>query len=113
MAAVGHGLTFVEGGIIGPLILYLVQKDKDAFSAFHSLQSLYWGLAMIVLCTFAGGITIVTLGLGAILFLPIVGIYMVFEVIATIKAYHGEWYMLPIVGELALKSHPPGSSETS
>lgn len=96
MAAFGHGLTFVEGGIIGPLIIYLIQDKKSAFSAFHSLQSLYFGLAFLV-------ITLITCGLGAVLVVP----YMIFEIIATVKAYNGEWYVLPIVGKYALEKHPP------
>jgi len=96
MAALGHGLTFVEGGIVGPLIIYLIQDKKNAFSAFHSLQSLYFGLAFVVL-------TLVTCGLGAVLVIP----YVVFEIIATVKAYNGEWYVLPVVGKYALEKHPP------
>ncbi|MFT5582552.1 MAG: putative membrane protein [Cognaticolwellia sp.] len=96
MAAFGHGLTFVEGGIVGPLIIYLIQDKKNAFSAFHSLQSLYFGLAFVV-------ITLVTCGLGAVLVIP----YMIFEIIATVKAYNGEWYVLPLVGKYALEKHPP------
>jgi uncharacterized Tic20 family protein len=96
MAALGHALTFVEGGIIGPLIVYLVQKDKDPFSAFHSLQSLYFGLLFIAICIF-------TLGFGVILVVP----YLIFELIAALKAYEGEWYCLPVVGKWALAKHPP------
>ncbi len=95
-AAVAHGLTFFEGGIIGPLVLYLLKKDESDFVAFHALQSLYFGLAFFVF-------TAVTCGLGALL---AVWPYMIFEVIATMKAYHGEWYELPLVGKYARERHP-------
>lgn len=96
LAAIAHGLTFFEGGLVGPLILYLVKKDESEFIAFHALQSLYFGLAFFVL-------SVVTCGIGAIL----LGIpYLVFEVIATIKAYEGEWYELPVVGRYARERHP-------
>jgi uncharacterized membrane protein len=96
MAAVAHGLTFVEGGIIGPLILYLVKKDESEFVAFHALQSLYFGLIFL-------GVTLVTCGLGVILVVP----YIIYEVLAVIKANDGEWWELPIAGPLALRKHHP------
>lgn len=96
LAAIAHGLTFFEGGLLGPLVLYLVKKDESEFIAFHALQSLYFGLAFLIL-------SIVTCGIGAIL----LGIpYLVFEVIATMKAYEGEWYELPVVGRYARERHP-------
>ena len=96
MAALAHGLTFLDGGLLGPLVLYFVKKDESEFVAFHALQSLYFGLAFFVL-------SIVTCGLAAIiLVIP----YAVFEMIATMKAYEGEWYELPVVGSYARDKHP-------
>lgn len=97
MAAIGHALTFVEGGIIGPLILYLIKREQSEFVAFHALQSLYFGLLFLVL-------TLVSCGLLA---LPLVLPYLIFEIIAAVKANDGEWYRLPIVGDWALRRHPP------
>lgn len=99
-ALVGHALTFVEGGIIGPLIVYLVKREESEFVAFHALQSLYFGLLAAAIIAPA---TIVTCGMGAVLVLP----YLVFEIIACIEANKGEWYELPIVGPWALRSHHP------
>lgn len=99
MAALSHGMTFFEGGLLGPLILYLVKKDSSQFVAFHALQSLYFGIAFFVL-------SIATCGLGAVV---LVWPYLIFEGIATLKAYNGEWYELPIVGRYARNAHPgPG-----
>jgi len=96
MAALSHGLTFFEGGLFGPLVLYFVKKDEDDFVAFHALQSLYFALAFLVL-------TVVTCGVaGALLVIP----YLVFEGIATLKASEGEWYALPVVGKYARERHP-------
>jgi len=99
MAAIGHGATFFEGGLIAPLVLYFVKKDESEFVAFHSLQSMLFGLAFFVL-------SIVTCGVGAVvLVIP----YVIFEIIATMKAYEGEWYELPIVGRYAREKHPGGA----
>lgn len=96
IAAVAHGLTFFEGGLLGPLVIYLWKKDEDDFVAFHSLQSLYFGLAFWVLTAVSCGI------LGALLVIP----YLVFEAIATYKAFEGEYFELPIVGRYAAEKHP-------
>lgn len=98
MAAIGHGATFFEGGLLAPLVLYLVKKDESEFVAFHSLQSMLFGLLFF-------GLSIVTCGIGAVL---LVIPYAVFEIIATMKAYEGEWYELPIVGRYAREKHPGG-----
>lgn len=95
-SAVAHALSFFEGGLVGPLIIYLLKKDESEFVAFHSLQSLYFGLAFFVL-------TLVTCGFGAIL---LVWPYLGFEAYAAWKAYEGEWYELPLVGKYAREKHP-------
>lgn len=100
LGLVAHGLSFVEGGVIGPLILYLVKRDESEFVAFHALQSLYFGLLAVVII---GPITFMTCGFGAVLVVP----YLVFEAIACVEANNGNWYELPIVGPLALRSHHP------
>lgn len=100
MAALAHGLTFVEGGIVGPLIVYLVKKEESEFVAFHALQSLYFGLICVTAIVL---ISIPTCGAGLILAVP----YVIYEIIALIKANDGEWYELPIAGPLALRKHHP------
>ncbi len=93
-----HAVSFVEGGIIGPLIIYLVKKDSSPFVAFHALQSLYFGLIFLVLML----VTFITI-IGPIA----VGVaYWVFEIIACVKAYNGEWYCLPLAGNWAMRTHP-------
>ncbi|MCB9778646.1 MAG: DUF4870 domain-containing protein [Alphaproteobacteria bacterium] len=100
MAMIGHGLTFVEGGIVGPLLVYLLKRDQSEFVAFHALQSLYFGLLALLII---GPATVITCGFGAVLVVP----YFIFEVIACIEANKGEWYELPIVGAWAMRSHHP------
>ncbi len=96
LAAIGHGLSFIEGGIIGPLILYVVKRDQSEFVAFHALQSLYFGLAFLA-------VVFLTCGVGAITVVA----YIIWEVIATIEASNGRWYKLPLVGDIAYQQHNP------
>lgn len=103
MGMIAHALSFVEGGLIGPLIVYLIKKDESPFVAFHALQSFYFGLLFLI-------ITVGTCGIGAVvLLLP----YLIYEFVALMKANDGRWYKLPIVGNWAWSRHPgpPGSEE--
>lgn len=96
VAAAAHGLSFVEGGLLGPLLVYFLKRDDNEFVAFHALQSLYFGLAFLV-------VSLVTCGFGAIV---LVVPYLIFEAIAMLNAYEGEWYELPLVGRYARERHP-------
>jgi len=94
--AIAHGVSFVEGGLVGPLVVYLLKKDESEFVAFHALQSFYFGAAFLIA-------TVVTCGLAA---LVLVWPYMIFEAIAAVRAYEGQWYELPLVGRAARRRHP-------
>lgn len=101
MALVAHALTFVEGGIIGPIVVYVIFKDKSNFVAFHALQSFLFGVAFSILAL----VTLVaTCG---VLTVPVLLVYLIFEAIACVKALEGEWYRLPVVGDYAYERHPP------
>lgn len=102
LAIVAHLLSFIEGGIIGPLIIYLVKKDSSRFVAFHALQSLYFGLLFI-------GVFLITLitCIGPIICAIF---YFIYEVVACIRAGENKWYRLPLAGNWAMKSHPPPSA---
>ena len=113
IALMGHALSFVEGGVVAPLLMYLFRDQvqtalyKDGpekaspFVAFHSLQSLYFGLIFVAISI---PVVVLTCGWGLFITVPI---YLVFELIACIKAHAGLWYSLPIAGPLAARVHPP------
>ena len=48
LAMFSHFSIFL-GGIILPIILYFVQKDKSKFVAFHALQSIFFHLLYMVI----------------------------------------------------------------
>ena len=93
MGAVAYLLGFVTG-----VVLLLVEK-QNKFVRFHAMQS----------TIFSGGLFIVNLGLGLI---PILGWLVsvllsmasfVLWLVLMWKAYSGEMYKLPYVGDLAEK----------
>ena len=104
MAAVAYVLGLVSG-----LIIYLIEKDKPGkskFIMFHAMQSIILSIALI-----AFGIL-----LSIIAIIPIIGWFiaiiagLLFPLIALVlwiflmyKAYSGEEYHLPVIGEMAEK----------
>ena len=82
---------------LGPLIIYLVKKDKSPFVAFHALQALFFQLVILVL-HFVGVPTLHVFGWGAVTVLNIVVC-----VVGGLAANRGEWYEIPVIGEFARK----------
>lgn len=82
--------------IVG-IVFIIVSKDK--FVRFHAMQSIFMGLAFFVV-TFA------------VAFIPVINffswiiwpLYMVLVILMMVKAYAGEKYKLPLIGDYAEKS---------
>ena len=116
MALISHALSFIEGGVFAPLLMYVFRAqvaeylyegtglENSEFVAFHSLQSTYFGLLFLAVSV---PLALFTCGLSLFLTVPV---YLIYEVIACIKSNSGEWYKLPIVGDLAAQKHPPPGS---
>jgi len=98
-------------------IVFLVTEKENRFVKFHAVQSLLLFALIVVLgiilniLTFVLGLVlgmanmgwiagILTWLLGCLILL----IFLVLVIIGGIKAYGGQWYKLPIVGEFAWKA---------
>lgn len=75
-------------GFIAPLIVLLVQGEKSPFTRVNAVESLNFQISLLIVGI---PLTIITCGLGAVIF--VVGI--VFEIIGGIKANGGEEYRYP------------------
>ena len=90
-------LSYLIGFITG-IIFYVIEKDNK-FVRFHAMQSIITFGALFVLNAILVFIPII----GWVL-MPIVGIIsLILWIILMIKAYQGENYKLPIVGDIAEK----------
>ena len=97
----GYVVPFV-GGIIMSLIIYLVKRDESNFVAFHALQSLYYNIAVLVVCVLCIPLLFVCVGF---VLLPVIAIgSLVYAVLIAIKAYNGEWAEYWLVGKWARHS---------
>ena len=91
-------LCYLAGWITG-LIFFLLEKENK-FVRFHAMQSIITFGGLTALFMFAGFIPI----LGWMLF-PILGlVQLVLWILLMVKAYQGEKFKLPIIGDLAEKN---------
>ncbi len=86
MAALAYLLGFVSG-----IIIYLIEKDKpdkSRYVMFHAVQAIILGAVWFIIA-----------------FVPVIGQLVVFItwVIMLYKAYTGEEYHLPVIGDYAEK----------
>lgn len=96
-------LTYVAGFITG--IVFLVVEKDSKFVRFHAMQSVmtFVGLFIInIAFTIVGFIPVVGWML-AMFSLFLIPLGLILWIILMIKAYQGEWFKLPIVGDMAMK----------
>ena len=89
------GLIIPFGHVIGPLIIWLMQKDKSAFTDYHGKESVNFQISVTIafLCCLP---LILLFGLGFLLML-VVGVYwLVMTIVAALKASDGGRYQYPI-----------------
>lgn len=101
MAMLAHLLGALVG-FLGPLIIWLIKKDKSPFVDYHGKEALNFAITLLIgyLITSAVYVVIsmVTCGFGAFLPIPLV-VYvfqLVYGIIACTKANNGEYYRYPI-----------------
>lgn len=88
--------SFLGGlSLLGPLIVWLIYKDKSSYVDYHGKEALNFQILMSVIfvaCVFGG---IITCGVGFVV-LPIVWVVdVVLVIIAGIAANNGEMYRYP------------------
>ncbi|MFW5702962.1 MAG: DUF4870 domain-containing protein, partial [Candidatus Dojkabacteria bacterium] len=85
-------------------VVFLITDPDDEFIRFHSMQSLIYTLAAWAIFTVVYTIiSIVTLGIGALCCLPLAFIIPIVNIYGAIKAYNGEMWELPYIGEMSKK----------
>ena len=87
-------------------IVFVITEKENRFVKFHALQSLFLSgvcVVLLIVVEILGVILgIVHLGILATgLWFVLVLIFLVLWLLAGIKAYSGQWYKLPGIGDLA------------
>src|SRR3954468_18582534 len=98
-------------------IIFLFTEKENRFVKFHAVQSLYLAALQIAVGIVIGILGLIlnlalnTFDLAWMSWLLILGlrfillfVFLILWLIGGIKAYGGQWYKLPIIGEFAWKS---------
>jgi uncharacterized Tic20 family protein len=83
---------------LGPLVIYLVLRDRGPFIRHHTAQALNFQLVLLVAYVGLGllSLPIVTLIITVPLLIAVAIASVVFQIIAAVKANNGEWYRYPM-----------------
>jgi uncharacterized membrane protein len=91
------------------VFLVLEPFNKKQFIRFHSFQSIFFAIAWTVLwiaLSLIGNIPV--LGWATILIWPLIGLGgLVIWVVLVLKAYQGQMFKLPVIGDMAEKQAGP------
>ncbi|RNL86154.1 DUF4870 domain-containing protein [Halostreptopolyspora alba] len=83
-------------GFLLPLIMYLMKKDESPWIRHHSAQAFNFQVTLLIPYFIVMILTVVTFGIGGLLF-PLVWVAaLVFGILAAIAANKGEWYTYPV-----------------
>lgn len=88
------GLFTLVGSLVGPLIVWQIQKDKSAFVDYHGKEAVNFNITMAIAAGISFLLFIVIIG---VVMIWIVGVvWLIFTIIAAIKANNGEYYRYPL-----------------
>ena len=98
------GIVIPLGTILGPLVVWLVKKDTMPFVDDQGKEALNFNITLLIVGVVFGVIgaifTAITLGLGAILVVPValaLGVaWLVFTIMAAMKVNDGVAYRYPL-----------------
>ncbi|GAB3888967.1 DUF4870 domain-containing protein [Spirosoma agri] len=88
------GLFTVVGSVVGPLVVWQIQKEKSAFIDFHGKEALNFNITIAI----AAGISFILMFIliGLFLLWIIGAVWLIFTIIAAIKANNGDYYRYPL-----------------
>lgn len=79
---------------LGPLVVWLVKRHDDPFVEMHAREALNFNLSILLYAAVAFVLIFVFIGF---LLLPLIGVmWLVFTIIAAIRASNGEGYRYPL-----------------
>ncbi len=83
-------------GFAGPLVIWLVLKDRFAELDAHGRMVTNWMISLLIYSLIAAMIALVTCGIGVVLMIPLILLSIIFPVIGAIKASDGSLWKYPL-----------------
>ena len=88
------GLFTGIGSLVAPIVIWQIQKDKSAFIDYHGKEAVNFQITMAIAFAISFVLMFILIG---IFLVSIVGIvWLVFIIIAAVKANNGEYYRYPL-----------------
>ncbi len=81
------------GGVLAPLVIWLVRKDEDQFAAENALEALNFQLTVFLAAAVALALVLVVIGIPLLVGLAVADV--VLGVMAAVAASRGEAYRYP------------------
>ena len=94
-AMLAHILPVVGVGFVAPLVIWLVFKERGRFVEEQAKEALNFQITVTIAAVLVWIITIITLGIGGLLFLAFIAA-LVFMIMAAIAANKGQAYRYPV-----------------
>ena len=89
--------AFLAGfAFIGPLIVWLIRREDDAFAAEHGREALNFNLTALIVLVAGGIIGVLTFGIGFIALLVYGVLWLVWTIQGAIAASNGRPYRYPM-----------------
>lgn len=88
-------LATVTGvGILAPLVLWMIKKDRSPYIDYHGKQAVNFNLSVIIYGIVSA--VLIIIGVGLLMLLALVVGWFVLVIVAGIKANDGEYYRYPL-----------------
>ena len=92
-ALAGYVIPFA-GNIIGPLVIWLLKREEDAFIDDQGKEAVNFQITMTIAYVVSAVLVVVVIG---IFLLPIVALFnLIMMIVAAVKASNGERYRYPM-----------------
>ncbi|GAB4330846.1 MAG: DUF4870 domain-containing protein [Bacteroidales bacterium] len=88
------GIIIPFGHIFGPLLVWLLKRNELPQIENHGKEALNFQISITIYAIISGFLVII--GLGLVLLIVVFILYVLFTVIAAIKASNGEFYVYPL-----------------
>ena len=86
--------SFVGLPFLGPLVIYLVVRDRGPFVRHHAAQALNFQIIVTVAVVVFGLLSIVLIGIPFLIATVVAAI--VLHILAAVEANNGKWYRYPL-----------------
>ena len=83
-------------GFLGPLLIMNSESQRSSYVIHHAKDSLNFQLSILIYSAVGVIIAFATCGLGILLLIPLLIVFFIFEIIATVAATKGELYLYPL-----------------